>query len=359
MTADVILVSRISLVEHPADRCRHVLARCLRGHRLPADTARGTEESHRPIARQLPFDRTDRGDVLFSTVVQQLRNLPSYVDTELTPPTVVLDSKSSSDGARCARHLRHGPRHMTTDRSIASPTTTHNGRFRSLGVRPGDILKYYVLYDEDSAETGISQTVSMDLTVAQVLDDNSLLFEGSLRIPVTEPAKIEIWRYSDERLNDIARALATYERYRQPVFDWEPSPDSRVLKQMTERLNQWMRQSQPKTKWSADPLVATLDPEIAKDDRLAPLITPTALADSGGPAARRPAAAGGGLAPRHLRAGPKATASTTSPAPRRIFDWIVRNVQLDRRQTRPCCIGPGKRSSTATAPPSSGPGCSR
>ena len=42
------------------------------------------------------------------------------------------------------------------------------------------MLKYYVLYDEDSAETGISQTVSMDLTVAQVLDDNSLLVEGGL-----------------------------------------------------------------------------------------------------------------------------------------------------------------------------------
>ena len=62
--------------------------------------------------------------------------------------------------------------------------TTHNGRFRSLGVRPGDMLKYYVLYDEDSAETGISQTVSMDLTVAQVLDDNMLLFEGGF-----EPAR--------------------------------------------------------------------------------------------------------------------------------------------------------------------------
>ena len=119
--------------------------------------------------------------------------------------------------------------------------TTHNGRFRSLGVRPGDMLKYYVLYDEDSAETGISQTVSIDLTVAQVLDDNALLFEGGLQSPVTEPAKIEIWRYSDERLNDIARDIATYERYRLPVFDWEPSPDNRVLKQMTERLNQWMR----------------------------------------------------------------------------------------------------------------------
>ena len=42
--------------------------------------------------------RADRGDVLFGTVVTQLRDLPSYVDTELQPPTVILDAKKSSDG---------------------------------------------------------------------------------------------------------------------------------------------------------------------------------------------------------------------------------------------------------------------
>ncbi len=88
--------------------------------------------------------------MLFAAVVQQLRNLPSYVDTELTPPTVVLDSKSSSNGedvlATCgmAPGIEDGPINCIT-------TSTHNGRFRSLGVGPGDVLKYYVLYDEDSA----------------------------------------------------------------------------------------------------------------------------------------------------------------------------------------------------------------
>jgi hypothetical protein len=265
--------------------------------------------------------------VLFTTVVQQLRDLPSYVDTELTPPTVILDSKSSSDGedvfAICGvvPGSDGGPINCIMVQS-------QNGRFRSLGVRPGDVLKYYVLYDEDSAETGISQTVSMDLTVAQVLDDNALLFEGGLIRPVTEPAKIEIWRYSDERLNDIARAIATYERYRLPVFDWEPSPDSRVLKQMTERLNQWMRQSQPKIKWSADPLVATLDPELAKDDRLAPLITPKALANP----AIQPE--DGRLLQEAvwLRDVGRWTQGDSFDDAKRataLFDWIVRNVQLD------------------------------
>jgi len=271
--------------------------------------------------------RNERADVLFTTVVEQLRDLPSYVDVDLRPPTVVLDAKTSSDGqdvmAICgmAPYVEEGPINCIT-------TTTHNGRFRSLGVKPGDMLKYFVLYDEESEETGISQIESVDLTVAQVLDDNTLLFEGALGIPITEPAKIEIWRYSDERLEDIARAIATYERFRQPVFDWEPSPDNRVLKQITERLNQWMRLTQPKVKWTADPLVATIDPELAKDDRLAPLITPQALADNV-------------VQPHEGRLLQEAVwlrdigrwsqgdsfddvARATS-----LFDWIVRNVQLD------------------------------
>lgn len=271
--------------------------------------------------------RNERADVLFTTVVEQLRDLPSYVDVDLRPPTVVLDAKTSSNGqdvmAICgvAPNVEDGPINCIM-------TTTHNGRFRSLGVKPGDMLKYFVLYDEDSAETGISQIESLDLTVAQVLDDNTLLFEGGLRIPITEPAKIEIWRYSDERLEDIARAIATYERFRTPKFDWEPSPDSRVIKQITERLNQWMRLSQPKVKWTADPLVATIDPELAKDERLAPLVTPQALADNA-------------IQPHEGRLLQEAVwlrdigrwsqgdsfedvARATS-----LFDWIVRNVQLD------------------------------
>lgn len=246
-----------------------VLVGCQPTQTAPAKSASGKGST--------TTQRNDRGDVLFATVVEQLRELPSYVDTQLTPPTVVLDSKSSGDGQDVLAICTTAP--GTEDGAINCITaTTHNGRFRSLGVRPGDVLKYYVLIDEDSAETGITQLVSIDLNIAQVLDDNMLLIEGGLNQPVLEPAKIEIWRYSDERLSDIDQALATYERYRQPVFDWEPSPDNRVLKQMTERLNQWMRQSQQNAKWAADPLLSTIDPELAKDDRLAPLITPDALA---------------------------------------------------------------------------------
>ena len=78
-----------------------------------------------------------------------------------------------------------------------------NSRFRSLGVRPGDILKYYVKEDEtvdaDSRSVGYSRQLAMDLTVTQVIDDSTLLIESGLNQPVTGP-KIEIWRYANDRL---------------------------------------------------------------------------------------------------------------------------------------------------------------
>jgi tetratricopeptide (TPR) repeat protein len=290
----------------------------------PAPT-RPAKSSSRPSASS--SHRNERGDVLFATVVEQLRDLPSYVDTELTPPSVVLDSKSSGDGQDVMAICTMAP--GTEDGAINCITAaTHNGRFRSLGVRPGDVLKYYVLYDKDSAETGISQTVSMDLNIAQVLDDNTLLVEGGLNQAVLEPAKIEIWRYSDQRLSDIDEKIATYERYRQPAFDWEPSPDKRVLTQMTERLNQWLRQTQPNTKWTADPLVATLDPELAKDDRLAPLITNDALAALViQPHEGRLLQEGVWL--RDVGRWSQGDSFDDVARATALFDWIVRNVQLD------------------------------
>ncbi|MGD9634272.1 MAG: transglutaminase domain-containing protein, partial [Pirellulales bacterium] len=119
-----------------------------------------------------------------------------------------------------------------------------------------------------------------------------------------------------------------YQQYRQPVFDWEPSPDNRVIKQMTERLNQWMRLSQPKVKWQADPLLATLDPELANDERLAPLITPAALADNAIQLQE------GRLLQeavwlRDIGRWTQGKSFDDVARATALFDWIVRNVQLD------------------------------
>jgi hypothetical protein len=271
--------------------------------------------------------QSDRGDVLFTAVVGQLRNLSNQIDTELTPPAVILDAKASADGqdvlAIATTHpdFPDGPiNHLST--------STFNSRFRNLGVRPGDIVKYYAGYDEESMESGIYQAVAVDLPVAQVLSDNALLIDGSLRMPVLEPTKIEIWRYVDDRIYEIARKLQTYVKYAQPAFDWEPTPDARVLKQIVERLNQWMRQSPPKVEWSADPLLATLPPSLANDAKLKPLISESALIDllfqpDEGRLLQE--------AIWHRDVSRWAQGGSIRPVDRAaaLFDWTIRNVQLD------------------------------
>jgi tetratricopeptide (TPR) repeat protein len=277
--------------------------------------------------------RADRGEVLLETVVKQLRELPSYVDTELLPPVVILDSTKSRDGQDVLAICTVSPR--VEDGPINYLFVPEgNSRFRSLGVGPGDIVKYYILVDEDSLETGVSQQIAMELTVAQVENDSALYLEGGLNRPVLEPEKIEIWRYVDDRLEEISRQLIRYVEYRTPPLGWEPSPDQRVLQQMVERLNQWLRQSQPKTEWQADPLLETLDVELATDEKLAPFVT---AADLGKPSFEdydgRLLQEAVWLRDISRWAQGKefdAVARATS-----LFDWTVRNVQLDAANARP------------------------
>jgi hypothetical protein len=272
--------------------------------------------------------RTDRGDVLFGTVVTQLRDLASFVDTELQPPTVILDAKKSSDGQDVMATINMHP--GTEDGPIDLVFVPGaNSRFRGLGVQPGDIIKlYYTLYDQQNQENDIGRTVSTELPVAQVINDNTLLIAAGINQPISEPHKIEVWRYVDDRLEEIAQRLRQYVEIRQPVFDWEPSPDDRVLKQIVERLNQWLRQSEPKTDWAADPLLATLDPTVASDDRLAPLITPAALAEP----VMQPF--DGRLIQeavwlRDISRWAQGDSFDAVARATQLFDWTVRNIQLD------------------------------
>lgn len=233
--------------------------------------------TRRGQSNQLMQRRSDRGESLLGSAVAQLQDLPTYIETNLRAPSVVLDSTKSSDGqdvlATCTVNpdVTEGPFNYVF-------VPEGNSRFRSLGVKPGDILKYYVLLDEESLVAGIAQEVAMELTVAQVLNDNALLIEGGLSRDVTLPAKIEIWRYEDDRLVDINRKLSRFVERRPPPIGWEPSPDEANLSQIVVRLNQWLRQSKPSTDWKLDPLFDSLDAEMRSDERLKPYISADALA---------------------------------------------------------------------------------
>ena len=127
-------------------------------------------------SQQVQFRHADRGEALLNAATSQLTDLPSAIDTELRPPVVILDSTKSLDHndvlAVCSinPHTPGGPINY-----IQVPAG--NGRFRSLNVQPGDILKYFVLQDEtvdeESRRAGFSRAIAMDLNVAQVIDEAS------------------------------------------------------------------------------------------------------------------------------------------------------------------------------------------
>ena len=282
-------------------------------------------------SQQDELRQADRGEALLKAAAAQLSDLPAAVDTELRPPVVLLDSRKSADGKDVLATCTANPK-ASADMFNVIKVPAGNSRFRSLGVQSGDILKYYVKEDEtvdaDSRNAGYSRQLAMDLNVAQVIDDSTLLIETGLNQPVTPARKIEIWRYADDRLQEIHQKLSDYEVYRLPAIGWEPAPDDQVLSQVMAWLNQWIRQSDPKTDWQRDPLIDTLDAKLRGDAELAKRISPEALAAR----AFQPEDA------RHIQEaiwirdisrwahgeGFNDVARATA-----LFDWTVRNIQLE------------------------------
>ena len=288
--------------------------------------------------QQRKFQQADHGEALLKAAASQLNDLPAAVDTELRPPVVILDSRKSTDGkdvlATCS-----GDPHASNDSFNVIRVPTGNSRFHSLGVRAGDVLKYYVkedtTVDVDSRNAGYSRQLAMDLNVAQVLNDNTLLLENGLNQEVPNPGrKIEIWRFVDDRLEEIHKKLSLYEIYRKPPVGWEPAPDEPVLTQVIAWLNQWIRQSDPKTDWHRDALLDTLDTNLRGDTQLANFISPDALGASAFQAYD------GRLLQEaiwlrdisHWAHGNRFDDLSRASA---LFDWTVRNIQLEASQYAP------------------------
>lgn len=232
-------------------------------------------------AQQAQLRQADLGEALLKAAASQLNDLPSAVDTEVRPPVVILDSRKSTDGQDVFAVCIANPNVPNSPINVVR-VVNNNGRFRSLSVRPGDILKYFVLQDktvdEESRKTGLSRQLAMDLKISKVIDDNTLLIADGLNQPVDFPAKIEIWRNVNYRLTEINDKLVRYDTHRLPALGWEPAPDDHVLVQILIWLNQWLRQSNPPTEWKRDPLLETLDAELAAEAVLAPYISADGLA---------------------------------------------------------------------------------
>lgn len=282
-------------------------------------------------SQQSALRRADRSEALLNAAVAQLNDLPSAVDVRLRPPTVVLDATKSADGNDVLAVASANPAIPGNPVNLLF-VPVNNALFRHHGVKSGDIVKYYVLndetVDEESIASGFTRRVALDLVVAQVIDEQTLMIEGALAAAVPTPERLEIWRYVDDRLIEIYRQLRTYRDRRLPPLGWEPSPDAKVLTQIVAWLNQWLRQSRPKTDWKVDALRDSLAPGLLGDALLAPHISNDALSAE----AFQPHE--GQLLQeavwhRDISRWARGDSFDNVQRAAALFDWTIRNVQLD------------------------------
>ena len=182
--------------------------------------------------------------VLLDTVAKTLNALPDETVLDLVPPVPILDDSTSADGKEVLATLDVNPQDPEGGYNYLS-VPAGNGNFRSLRVTAGDIVRYFINYDEESFEHGGGVEVDyIELPVRRLDTNNSqnaLILDVSLAGPVVEPHRIEIWRFSDRRMNEIRVRLTRYVRQRRPAIAWEPTPDETALVQLADRANQWFR----------------------------------------------------------------------------------------------------------------------
>ncbi len=269
--------------------------------------------------------------VLIDSIARTLNHLPSEVVTDLMPPKNVLDDSKSADGQEILAVLGPTPGVPNSPFNYLS-VPEGNGNFRTQQVQPGDIVRYFVKYNQDDLEHGYENVTYLELIVRR-LDvnnpQNALILEVGLNGPVEIPHRVEVWRFSDRRMREIRTRLNRYLEKPDTMIGWEPSPDESALVQLTDRLNQWWRNLPADTgDWSASPLLASLPSELMKEAKVSQYWQPESLADDGFELWETRLLQQA-IWLRDISTWAKKNALTDLEVARALFDWTIRNIQLD------------------------------
>jgi hypothetical protein len=272
------------------------------------------------------------GGAYLRSVSDTLNDLAGNVDLELQPAQPILTASSSADGKEVRATCTENPNSPDGINNYLV-AVDGNANFRSIDVKPGDVVRYYVNLDPESAERGMEQRTALELRVRR-LDplnaENALIIEGGLDAPATIPQRIEIWRFSDKRMDAIRTALNRYVVLRRPPAGWEPAPDVGALQQIVERANQWVRGQPPaERKWQPDPMIAELPSEVRLAKGVAEAIAPENLRD-GNFADWEGRLLAQAAWCRDVAQWARGSATSDAEIAAALFDWSVRNVQLDR-----------------------------
>lgn len=298
-------------------------------------SAVGCEDKSEPGPQKrssaLAQSRHDTSVVLVDSISRTLNHLSEEVVLELTPPTPILDDSKSADGQEVLAVLGVTPEVPDGPFNYLS-VPEGNANFRTLQVRPGDIVRYFVSYDQEDLEHGFENVSYLELPVRR-LDannpQNALIVEGGLNGPVEIPHRIEIWRFSDKRMNEIRVRLTRYVQKPKTLVGWEPSPDESALVQLVDRLNQWWRNlPEPDGSWQVDPLIETLPDDLREAEPIASLLTTQSLTEEGFQVEE------GRLLQeavwlRDISDWAREDGISDLEVASALFDWTIRNFQLD------------------------------
>ncbi|MCH8840274.1 MAG: hypothetical protein IH831_06280 [Planctomycetes bacterium] len=299
-------------------------------------TAVGCKDKSSPSANLggsslLAESRHNTSAVLVDSISRTLNHLPEEVVTQLTPPIKILDDSRSADGQEVLAVLDVTPEVLDGPFNYLS-VPEGNANFRTLQVRAGDIVRYFVSYDQEDLAHGFENVTYLELQVRR-LDanhpQNALIVEGGLTGRVEIPHRIEIWRFSDRRMNEIRVRLTRYVQKPRTLVGWEPSPDESALVQLVDRLNQWWRNlPEEQREWQVDPLIEQLPAELREAEAILPLLTGQSLVEGGfDPWEGRLLQEAIWL--RDISAWAKAGGLSDLEVAGALFDWTVRNIQLD------------------------------
>jgi tetratricopeptide (TPR) repeat protein len=270
-------------------------------------------------------------DIYVKSVSDTLNNLPAALDLNLLPAQPILTASTSSDGKEVRALLIRNPANPEGPINYLQ-AVDGNANFATLDVKAGDIVRYYVNLDADALERNLEERTALQLRVRRrdaTDPENVLLLEVGTDAPVLEPQRIEVWRYSDKRADAIRSMLATYVNNHRPPAGWEPSPDLAALQQIVERANQWLRNLPPTDeKWTPTPLIATWPEELRQAPGARTVITEDNLAGKifGSWEGRLLEQAAWC---RDVSLWVRRDASSDLDAAMALFDWTVRNIQLD------------------------------
>jgi hypothetical protein len=149
------------------------------------------------------------------------------------------------------------------------------------------------------------------------------LFESSIRSLQQLDQLANLARYEQESTKEVlATRLKDWLQSRQPPTAWEPDPNEGLLDKITERLSGWVKINAKAVEWTPDPLIETLPKPLGTIPEMMRLNALDFNANDGH--SLREA-----LWLKSISSGLVTETTGDLEAAQTMFDWVVRNIQLD------------------------------